>query len=189
MLENWQWSHIFRTWRHRLFFFFFLRCFYSIVSLSYWSKFNVNIITGSAVVTIFFYNRLTTNPEIGNTPIWAFPNIWRLGGVRETKFGTNVSNKMLLKAAKCQGYSIFWVIKGKPTKQTPQKSKIYIKNTHFIARKYDITRIVTKIDYIVTCVHSSKMFFNHSIYKKAIENKFYCCYRIITVSSHILWAL
>ena len=60
---------------------------------------------------------LTKNPEIGNTPIWVLPNIWRLGQVMDTKFGTNVSNRMLLNAAKCQGYSFyrFWVIKGKPT--------------------------------------------------------------------------
>ena len=38
-------------------------------------------------------------------------------GVRDTRFGKNVSNKMLLNAAKCQGYSFyrFWVIKRKPT--------------------------------------------------------------------------
>ena len=37
--------------------------------------------------------------------------------VMDTKFGTNVSNRMLLNAAKCHGYSFycFWVIKGKPT--------------------------------------------------------------------------
>ena len=34
-------------------------------------------------------------------------NIWRLGQVRDNKFGTNVSNKMLLNAAKCQGYSFY----------------------------------------------------------------------------------
>ena len=35
----------------------------------------------------------------------------------DTKFGTNVSNKILLNAAKFQGYSsyCFWVIKEKPT--------------------------------------------------------------------------
>ena len=45
------------------------------------------------------------------------PNIWRLGQVRGTKFGKDVSNKMLLNAAKYQGYSFyyFWFIKGKPT--------------------------------------------------------------------------
>ena len=34
----------------------------------------------------------------------------------DTKFGTNVSNRKLLNAAKFQGYTFyrFWVIKGKP---------------------------------------------------------------------------
>ena len=30
---------------------------------------------------------------------------WRLGQVRNTKFGKKVSSKMLLNAAKCQGHS------------------------------------------------------------------------------------
>ena len=96
---------------------FFWRCFVSLVKFSYWSKFHVNIITGSEIMTIFFYKGLTRNPEIGNTPVWVLPNIWRLGQVMDTKFGTNVSNKILLNAAKFQGYSSyrFWVIKGKPT--------------------------------------------------------------------------
>ena len=59
---------------------------------------------------------LTRNLEIGNTLVWVLPNIWRLESVKNTKFGTNVSNKMLLNAAKTQGYSFyrFWVIKRKP---------------------------------------------------------------------------
>ena len=77
----------------------------------------VNIITGFVIITIFFYKGLTGNLEIGNTPVWVLPNIWRLGRVMETKFGTKVFNKMLLNAAKCQGYTVyrFWVIKKKPT--------------------------------------------------------------------------
>ena len=96
---------------------FFWRCFVSLVKFSYCSKFHVNIMTDSGVMTISFYKGLTRNPEIGNTPVWVLPNIWRLGRVMDTKFGTNVSNKMLLNAAKCQGYSFycFWVIKGIPT--------------------------------------------------------------------------
>ena len=68
-------------------------------------------------MTIFFYKGLTRNPEIGNTPVWLLPNIWRLGRVMDTKFGMNVSNRMLLNAAKFRGYSFyhFWVIKGNPT--------------------------------------------------------------------------
>ena len=76
------------------------------------------LVTGPSFrMTIFFYNGLTRNPEIGNTSVWVLPNIWRLGQVMDTKFGTTVSNKMLLNAAKFQGYSFyrFWDIKGKPT--------------------------------------------------------------------------
>ena len=55
--------------------------------------------------------------EIGNTRVWVLFNIWRLGQVKDTKFGTNICNRMLLNAAKFQGYSFyrFWVIKEKPT--------------------------------------------------------------------------
>ena len=76
-----------------------------------------HVITGSEIITIFFYKGLTRNPEMGNTPVWVLPNIWRLGRVIDTTFGTNVSNIMLLNPEKFQGYSFypFWVIQGKPT--------------------------------------------------------------------------
>ena len=43
-------------------------------------------------------------------PVWTLPNIWRLGKVRNTKFGTKISSKMLINAAKFQGYRFyrFW---------------------------------------------------------------------------------
>ena len=96
---------------------FFWRCFVYLVKFSYWSKFHANIMTGSGIMTIFFYKGSTRNPKIENTHVWVFPNIWRLGRVIDTKFGTNVSNKMLLNAAKFQVCSFyrFWVIKGKAT--------------------------------------------------------------------------
>ena len=95
----------------------FWPCFVSLVKFSYWSKSHVNIISDSGIMTSFFYKGSTKNPEIGNTPVWVLPKIWRLGRVMDTIFGTNVSNRMLLNAAKCQGCSFyrFWVIKGKPT--------------------------------------------------------------------------
>ena len=55
---------------------------------------------------IFFYKGLARNPEIGDTLASVLPNIWRLAQVMDTKFDTNVSNKMLLNAAKFQGYSL-----------------------------------------------------------------------------------
>ena len=53
-------------------------------------------------MTNFIYKGLTGNAEIGNTSVWVFPNIWRLGQVKDTKFNADVSNEMLLNAAKCQ---------------------------------------------------------------------------------------
>ena len=96
--------------------YFFWRCFVSLFRFSDWSKFHVNIIiTGSGVMTIFFY-KWFRNPEIGKTPVWVLPNVWRMGWVRDHKSGTNASNEMLQNTTKCQGYSFyrFWVIKGKP---------------------------------------------------------------------------
>ena len=87
----------------------------SFVKFSYWPQFHVKIITGSRV-KIIFYKGLTRNQKIGNTTVWVLP-VWRLGRVMDVKLGTNISDKMLLNAAKCQGFSFyqFWVDKGKPT--------------------------------------------------------------------------
>ena len=111
---KWQWHHNFSRWRHHQFFWLY---FFSLFRFSYWSNIHVNTITSSGIMKIFSYKGLTRNVDIGNTPIWVLPNIWRLEQVMDTKFGTNVSNRMLLNAAKFQGYSFyrFWVIKGKPT--------------------------------------------------------------------------
>ena len=59
----------------------------------YWSKFQVNIITGSWVTTNFFYKVLTRNAEIENSTICILSNIWRLGQVKDGKFGVNFSNE------------------------------------------------------------------------------------------------
>ena len=117
---------------------FFWYYFVSLVNFSYWSKFHINFITGSGVMRISFYKGLTRNPEIGNTPVWILPNVSRLGRVRNTRFGTNVSNKMLLNAAKWQGYSFyrFWVIRGKP-----RGGKITLPSPSTLGLKYSKYRI------------------------------------------------
>ena len=95
---------------------FFWRCFVSLGKFSYWSKFHANIISGSGVMTIYFYKGLTRNSGIGNTPVWVLPNIWRLERVRITKFDTDISDEMLLNAKKHQGYGFYYLfIKGQPT--------------------------------------------------------------------------
>ena len=57
-VEKWQWFHNF--W-HEVIVKFFWLCFFCLVKFSYWSKFHVNIITGSGVMTIFF---IRDSPEI-----------------------------------------------------------------------------------------------------------------------------
>ena len=73
---------------------FFWRCF-----VSFWLS---SLVTGPSFMSIsslvlelwIFYKGLTRNPEIRNTPVWVLRNIWILGRVMNTKFGTNVSNRM-----------------------------------------------------------------------------------------------
>ena len=119
---NWKNDNDLTISRHDIIVKFYLASFFDVffvflVMFSYWSKFHVNIISGSGVMTIFFYKGLTRNPEIGYNPVWVLPNIWGQGRVRNAKFSTNVSNEILPNVAKCQSYSFyrFWVIKGKPT--------------------------------------------------------------------------
>ena len=76
----------------------------------------------SLVLELWQFTFIRDWPEIRKWEIPAFlvlPNILRMGQVRNTKLGTDVSNKMLLNAAKCQGYNIFrfWVFKRKPTRK------------------------------------------------------------------------
>ena len=105
-----------KIFRHDVNFKFFWLWFLSLVNFSYWSKFHVNVITSFGIMTIFIYKGLTRNPEMGNTPVWVLPSIYRLGQIMDTKFATNVSIRELLNAVNLQGYSFYrsWVIKGKP---------------------------------------------------------------------------
>ena len=131
LARNWKNNYDVTIFWHDVIVMLFWLGFVFLVNFSYLSKFNGNIITGSGVMTIFFYKRLTRNLEIANTCVWVFPIIWRLGWVGDTKLGSNACNKMLLNAAKCQGYSFYcyWVIKGNPTgggKITPSPTLIRV---------------------------------------------------------------
>ena len=102
---NWSWiekkhrHHNWLKWSHCQSFETF-PCFFS--NFSYWSKSHVNIITGSGFTKIFVYKGLTRNPELRNTTVCVLPNIWGLVEFRNTKFSRNVSNEILLNAAKFQ---------------------------------------------------------------------------------------
>ena len=105
--KKWQWRDNFLTffWRFGVF----------LVKFSDYYNFHVNIIPGSGVMTIFVHKRLTRNQEIWDMPVWVLPDIWRLGQVRDTKFGTNVSSKRLriVNAVRVNNFYCFWVMKAK----------------------------------------------------------------------------
>ena len=62
-------------------------------------------------MSIFFYKGLTRNLEIGNSPVSILLYVGRLGRVREIKFVTNVTNKMLLNAARVTAFTISELLK------------------------------------------------------------------------------
>ena len=69
LTKNWKINSYVTIHSHDVIVSFFL-CFHAFfVRFSNWSKFHVNIITGSRVMTIVVYKGLTRNPYIGNTPI------------------------------------------------------------------------------------------------------------------------
>ena len=90
---------------HEVIVIIFRRCFIALVKFGCWTKFHVNIFTGYGVRVIYFHKGQTRNPEIRNAPVSILPNICRLELVRDTTFGTDVSNEILLNTAKCQSYS------------------------------------------------------------------------------------
>ena len=70
----------------------------SLVKFSCWSKFHVNFITGSRVMTFFLYKWLTRNPEIRNTLAWVLLNIADWGKL-------DISNLARMSLLKC-----YWML-------------------------------------------------------------------------------
>ena len=111
-MEKWKWRHNLPTWLHCQFFWL---CHVSLVKFSYGGSFMSISLLVLELRHFLFIRGLTRNPKIGNSPIWVLSIIWRLGWVRDTKFGMNVSNEKLLNAANYQdcGFYRFLEITGK----------------------------------------------------------------------------
>ena len=96
----------------------------SLVLFSYWSKFHVScLVTGPSFMSISWL--VLELWEFLFIQYWAeiwkweilpseIPNLWILVKVRDTEFGTNVSNKKLLNAGQDYRFYRIWVIRGKP---------------------------------------------------------------------------
>ena len=95
----------------------FSKFFFSLVNFGHWSKFHVNIMTGSGFMTISFYKGLTRYLEIRNTSVWVLHNIWRLGRVRSSNLAQKALTKCywMLRNTRVTAFTGFWVIKGKLT--------------------------------------------------------------------------
>ena len=104
------------TFFHVFFFYFFLFLTFLLSSLVTSPNFKS---ISSVVLKLWQFTFLKDWPEIQKWEytVWVFPNIWRLEQVRDSKFGVDVSNKLLRKTAIFQGYRFyrFWVTKAKPT--------------------------------------------------------------------------
>ena len=101
---------------------FFWRCHVFPVNFSYWSKFHVNIITGSGVMTILVYKRLTRIWKSEILPSGFFPisgncgELWIPNLAPMSLISYWILQK-LLNSVKHQGYNIyrFLVTRGKST--------------------------------------------------------------------------
>ena len=101
-------------------------CFVSLVKFSYWPKFDVNIITSSGIMKIFFNKGLTRNPEIGNTLVWVLPNIWRLEQDMGTKFVSLIQCHWMLQNSTVTAFTAFELLRenqlgGEGDKITPHE--------------------------------------------------------------------
>ena len=102
---------------HIAIFFFFWRFFVSLMEFSYWFRF---MSISSLVLELWQFSFIGDWPEIRNSEIppsefCLISGDW--GKLRILNFLRISTNKMLLNAAKCQGYSLyrFWVLEEKPT--------------------------------------------------------------------------
>ena len=108
-----------------------------------------------------------TNPEIGNTPVWALRNIWRLGQVRNTKFATNVSNKMPdLKLLPSGG----WVNRGKISPPTQIRVKTRPPDWSYFSIFYLV---------LPNPAHYLKLVYSKNL-TCSIKNEIYCSFHWVT---------
>ena len=93
----------------------FWRCSVFLVKLSYWSKFQINIISGSGVTTASFYKGLIRNPEIRNTPVkfWPIFGDWSKLGIPNLALRSLIKCYWMLKNTRVTAFTNSGYYKGK----------------------------------------------------------------------------
>ena len=88
------------------------------------------------------FRNIQKYPEIGNTTVCVLPKVWRLGQVRNTKFGTNVSNKMLTNA-KVRDFTVSELLRLLPPPTSPTT------HTHTHTHTHTPTHTQIRVDAIL----------------------------------------
>ena len=108
-------------------------------------------------------------------------NIWRLGQVGDTKFGTNVYNEMLLNPAKSYGYSFYSLWVYELLRENQRKDRTEVTEEKWIS----IISIYLFIFFFFVIVICIKSFTFHSYFTqpKLIYNTFESCLTISFIIS------
>ena len=113
---NWQNNDCLIICRHDVISNFFSCCCISLVKFSYWSEFHdVNIITGSGVMTNFVGKRFDQIPRNQKYPAWVLFNIWELGWVRDTNIAKMfpIDSYLMLQNARFTAFTVSELLKEK----------------------------------------------------------------------------
>ena len=102
---------------------FFWRYFVCLVNFSYWSKFHVNIITGSGVRVIFLWPEIR-KLEITLSEFCPISGDWGKLGIRNLTWMLVMKGCWMLQIAKSYSFDCFWVIKVKPTSRVSKMHKV-----------------------------------------------------------------
>ena len=107
---KWEWHHQLLIWHYRQ---LFWRCHVSLSKFSNWSKFNVNIISGSRVMTIVVYKWLTRNLKFRNTPSDFCPTSgdWSNLGIPNLACMSQMKRYWMLKNAKVTAFTFFELLR------------------------------------------------------------------------------
>ena len=86
-------------------------------------------------------------PQIGDTPVWILPNVWRLGQVRDTKFITDVSNKKVNKCCKMSRLQILLFLSY--YEKTSKWSKISPPPTHPGKEEENLIDLIEELNFTI----------------------------------------
>ena len=162
------------------------------VNFSYWSKFHVNIITGSGVMTIFFYKGLTRNTEIPPPEFFPISGDWVKLGIPNFPRISPMKCYWILQNVRIIVFTIyhFWVIKGKPTgvklPPPPCLPRLGLKCKQFPLSNSQCIIFLAKILYIV--FEFTRSFLTKLNFSRL--SKIFSCLRkiIFLISGIIFWS-